>query len=444
MSSTEVQWKPISRFPWYHVSSHGEVKNTRTGKILKQSLDHRGYCNVGLPDNRLHRVHRLVATEFIPNPHNLPYVNHKNGIKTDNRVENLEWCTPSQNALHAVRTGIKSTGFGFEANVSARKVYAVDLDSYVTLVFESTYECANYFNIRQSLIIENARGRAMTPIHGKWSVWYEEEFANLFRPEYNSDGSQPFTEIISVATRPGHNQEPIEFRALDVMNFPGYAVSQSGIVWSFKKNCVVTPIVDRDGNYYVRLVNEFGRIVKARIAKLVAVMWIPTTDTSGNIEHIDGNKANYHQSNLRWKLRKSAINNRALTDGEVHQICQMMCDNIPNKEICEKMNINAVRLSSIRSGRTWSHISKLYNFSKSKPHVFLKENDVRKICQMLQDGIKGSIIARECNVDQTTVSDIRLRKHHTKISKDYVFPELRKDSPILEETPELKDKELSD
>ena len=87
----------------YDVDKSGTVVNVKTGKILHQHKDKNGYLFVTLCNNGKQKriaVHRLVALKFIPNTMNLPQVNHKNGIKTDNRVENLEWCTASENQQH--------------------------------------------------------------------------------------------------------------------------------------------------------------------------------------------------------------------------------------------------------------------------------------------------------------------------------------------------------
>lgn len=76
--------------------------------ILSPNHDKDGYLTVGLKDKNM-KVHRLVANEFLPNPNNLPQINHKDGNKENNCVENLEWCNDKYNNNHALLLGLRHT-----------------------------------------------------------------------------------------------------------------------------------------------------------------------------------------------------------------------------------------------------------------------------------------------------------------------------------------------
>lgn len=96
-------WKELEEFPQYQISSYGRVKSFKRykeGKILKTKYTN-GYSRIGLINKegkqQFVNIHRLVATAFIPNPNNLPVVNHKDENKLNNHAENLEWCTIKQN-----------------------------------------------------------------------------------------------------------------------------------------------------------------------------------------------------------------------------------------------------------------------------------------------------------------------------------------------------------
>jgi len=98
----------IKDFPNYSISNDGEIMNNKTGRVLAGGYDQDGYRQVILCDKGRRRnckIHREVALTFIPNPNNHPIINHKDGVKSNNKIDNLEWCTISHNTKHAYKLG---------------------------------------------------------------------------------------------------------------------------------------------------------------------------------------------------------------------------------------------------------------------------------------------------------------------------------------------------
>lgn len=133
-------WKPISEFPIYSVSNFGRVKNNRRNHIMHGGYDKDGYRQVTIShyDKQYNRrICRLVAIAFIPNPNNLPVVNHKDENKENDHVDNLEWCTVKYN-----------NSYGTKLQKNSKMVRCIETNC----VFESTRKAEKDMQISHSHI----------------------------------------------------------------------------------------------------------------------------------------------------------------------------------------------------------------------------------------------------------------------------------------------------
>ena len=313
------EWKKIyynGEKTKYSVSNKGRVKNRKTDKILKPSLTNKGYYNVHLSidgDAITTLVHRLVAMAFIENPEDKAFVNHKDGCKTNNKVSNLEWATPSENVIHSYQVLGNRTGEDSNFNVYP--------EEFIRQICELLQDGHTNKEIREMLGLEDRKYLLLID-----HIAHGERWVNVSR-DYN------FPKHV-VETRGIDRYDEDEVRQI------------CELIQEGKTNAEIAKLMGKDGD--IKFKNVVYTIAHGKA-------W---TEIS-------------KEYNFPKKEKK---NSTEYTEEHVRFICEKIVEGLSNKEIALKLmekykefeELGTVKIGKqickIRNKQRWTNISEEYNF----------------------------------------------------------------------------------
>lgn len=317
-----MSWKSIQGFSKYQVSSAGQIKNARTGGILSPSRCGKYIRNTLCNDEGITKrvfVHVLVALHFIPKVAGKPFVNHIDGNGFNNHVNNLEWCTASENkkASHVLR--------------GTKAVLQLDLDGKLVKRWHDTKAVVEANpTYRICGISKASTGREPTYKGFKWK--YEHEpIAKAIRDLYSDE---VFIQINTMESR----------------DFSNYYVSNYGLVRN-ARNMILKPCDDTRGYDVVALYNKIDGIsYQMRVNRLVAYAFHPDKYSPGLVvNHMDGARKNNHSTNLEWCT--SIANSRHgcgvsvdMLDKNTNEVLKTFTS---QTEACEYLELSAKKSGSI-------------------------------------------------------------------------------------------------
>lgn len=249
----------------YSVSTKGNVRNDISNRLLKGSLTNGYKCvDIIIPNKKTKTcsISRLVAQVFIENKNNYLYVNHIDGNKINNEVENLEWVTQKQNIKHAIDNNL--------INFHTRKIHKYDMNNNYIKSYESIKEAANELGYTYHAIVK------------------------VLKNKNKSCGG-----FIWVYDQPNdENIDDIENK--EIVGFERYCITKDGRVFSKHSNKFLKLMLNHSGYHYITLLKDTKKTNKY-IQVLVAEAFIPNYDSNKyQVNHIDGIKINNRVENLEW------------------------------------------------------------------------------------------------------------------------------------------------
>lgn len=271
----EEKWEPVCMEEYsdrYLVSTTGQIKSIRTGRILKQEINN-GYHRVslartGMKSNSEHfMVHRIVAATFIDNDdvENKIQVNHIDGNKSNNNISNLEWATVQKNNQHAASTGLKKK--------TGTPIVIVDASGDI-FEYKSQREAQIKAKIGENTILR-ALANGTKPFG--WTIMYKDEFYRKNKIDLNTFD--------------------------DLKDFPGYKINRQGQVYSSASKKILKPRLTKNGYPILNMCREKKNVTRF-LHTLVATQYIPNPNNCTVVNHIDHNKQNYSIENLEWCTHK--------------------------------------------------------------------------------------------------------------------------------------------
>jgi hypothetical protein len=266
MIATQEIWKKIN-YPniknCYEISSHGNFKNININKPRKLKLTN-GYLTtkIGLTTKQYQdkSIHRLVAEAFIENIHNKEYVNHKDGNKKNNNVDNLEWMTQKENVNHSINTGL--------INPRSRPVKQFTLTGEFIKEFNSTTNAGLSIGLSRSSIEKVCDYSNPTAGGYKWKYSIPNEQCDLTN-------------------------------AKNINDYPRYKITPTGKVYSIKYKRIMKLQTNANGYQWIQFSIDSQK-KNYYIHQLVAIHYINNPENKPFVNHKDGNKINNHIDNLEW------------------------------------------------------------------------------------------------------------------------------------------------